>query len=112
MRMVLLVMATGALLGGVAQAKDNPNAMTPASNVVDQPRAQPVVKVLYVCDEEELSWRAFSRDLGTPDFVTAKQVRADSGKAWAAPKCITASELRHLTGTQVGQLTKQNLRGN
>ena len=94
MRMVLLVVAAGALLGGVAQGKESPNAMAAGKDSVG---VQPAPKVLYVCNEEEMSWRAFSRDLGTPDFVTAAQVRADRGKAWSAPKCITAAELRRLT---------------
>lgn len=93
MRMALLVIAAGALLGGAAQAKDNPNALATGKDAVER---QPLQKMLYVCSEDELAWRAFSRDLGTPQFVTADQVVAERGKAWSAPKCITKSQLRRL----------------
>ena len=109
MRMVLLAIAAATLLGGVAQANDNPSAMRHGKNLADRAPAEPVIKVLYVCDEDELSWRAFSRDLGTPEFVTADQVRAENGKAWTAPRCITATELRRLTSTKVGRLIDVNL---
>lgn len=102
MRMVLPIIAVAALMGGAVQAKDNPNAIAAGKDAVAQ---QGATKVLYVCDEDELSWRAFSRDLGTPDFVTAAQVRADTSKGWAAPKCITESQLRLLTGAKNERLT-------
>lgn len=103
MRMALLVLAAGALLSSAAQAKDGPNEPTAGKD-------QPAVKMLYVCSEDEAAWRPFSRDLGVPEFVTAAQVRASSGKAWSAPKCITSSELRRLTGgTQMGRLTRTGL---
>ena len=110
MRMVLLVIATGALLAGAAQAKESPNALAVGQDAVARQAATPGVKRLYVCDAEELSWRAFSRDLGTPEFVTADEVRTDSGKAWNAPRCITPSELRRLTSTvKVGYLSEIKL---
>ena len=102
MRRVLPILVAAALLGGAAQAKDSPNAMAAGKDAVAQ---QPTTKMLMVCDEDYLSWRAFSRDLGTPDYVTAEQVRADTSKAWAAPKCITESQLRRLTGARADRLT-------
>jgi hypothetical protein len=76
------------------------------SGKADAKRAPSVAKVLYVCGEDEAAWRSFSRDLGVPEFVTAAQVRADTDKTWAAPKCITASELRRLKdNTQVTLVT-------
>lgn len=93
MRVTLMVIAAGALLAGAAQAKENQSATTEQDEAASTGR---VVKVLYVCSEEERNWRAFSRDLGTPDFITAEQVRAQKGKAWAEPKCITPSEVRRL----------------
>lgn len=102
MRMVLLVAAAAALLGGAAQANEDPNA---GAGKAEAQRAPSAAKVLYVCGEDEAAWRPFSRDLGVPEFVTAKQVRADTEKTWAAPKCITASELRRLKDTQVTLVT-------
>jgi hypothetical protein len=108
MRTVLLTIAAAALMGGFAQANEAaPNALASGQAATDG-RA-PLVKVLYVCGEDEASWRSVSRDLGIPEFVTAKQVKADTGKAWAAPKCITPAELRHLTNTQVGRLSAASL---
>ena len=100
MRTVLLAMAAGAFLAGAAQAKD-----IDATTGADAPRAEPSVKVLYICGEDEMGWRMFSRDLGIPDFVTAEQVRADTGKAWDGPKCITSAELRRLTENKSARLT-------
>ncbi|MEW5687351.1 MAG: hypothetical protein AB1942_20745 [Pseudomonadota bacterium] len=102
MRTLLLTIAAAALMGGFAQANEAPVAPGQAA---DGQGPAPMVKVLYVCGEDEASWRSVSRDLGIPEFVTAKQVRADSGKAWDAPKCITPAELRRLTNTQVGRLS-------
>lgn len=97
MRMVLLAIAAGALFGSAAQAKDDLAAMAAGP----QP-AQTAKKVLYVCSEDEQSWRAFSRDLGTPDFVTAKQVLADQDKTWSGPRCITKTELHRLANMTSG----------
>ena len=112
MRTVLLAIAASALLGGLAHAQEKSGATPGAANAAGAQRAAPIGKVLYICDEEERAWRVFSRDLGTPDFITAEQVRADKSKAWREPKCITASELRRLTGTRVGQLTERTTPGN
>jgi hypothetical protein len=95
MRMALIFIAASALIGGAAQAHDDPAAATPTKAVAADEHAE-ATKVLYVCSEEERNWRAFSRDLGTPEFVTAKRVIADQGKAWSEPKCITQSELKRL----------------
>lgn len=83
MRVLSLVIAAGALLSGGAQASEP----TPAPDAAK--------KALVVCSEEERDWRAVSRDLGMPDFVTAKEVR--EGKAWTGAKCITPAEMRKLT---------------
>ena len=107
MRTIMLTIAAAALMGGFAQAKDAP--VGSGQGVADGQGPDPQVKVLYVCGEDEASWRSVSRDLGIPEFVTAKQVRADSGKAWAEPKCITPAELRRLTNTQVGRLSAASL---
>lgn len=96
MRMVLLAIATGALIGGAAQASEKP-VPGAGNETVGAEASETAKKVLIVCSQEERDWRAVSRDLGTPEFVTAKQVRADTSEAWSGPKCITASELRRLT---------------
>ncbi len=103
MRTMVFVMAAGALLAGAAQAKDtlnpmgaNPNVMEASRDSASQQRAQPAVKVLYVCDEGEQNRRAFAREFGAADFVTADQVRAAKGQPWSAPRCITPAEVRRL----------------
>ncbi|PZQ54930.1 MAG: hypothetical protein DI570_22550 [Phenylobacterium zucineum] len=91
-------------MGGFAQAKEQaPSATANGQPAVAGPA--PSVKVLYVCGEDEASWRSVSSDLGLPEFVTAKKVRADKGKAWDAPRCISPAELRRLTDVEVGRLT-------
>ena len=97
MQRVLMAIAASALLAGAAQAADQQQARSADKAATNaQARAPAAKKVLYVCSEEERSWRMFSRDLGTPEFVTAEQVRADAGKTWSAPKCITEGEMKRL----------------
>lgn len=105
MRAVILALAAGVLMGGAAQAKDSPSAMASGADVAHT-GASPTAKMLYVCGEDEQSWRMFSRDLGIPDFVTAAQVRAAANKAWDGPKCITPTELRRLTDGPSANLTR------
>ena len=95
MRMLLLTLAAAALLGGAAQAGEEQDAVV--TKAVAAPQASEAKKVLIVCTEEERDMRSFSRDLGLPDFVTAKQVLADQGKAWTGARCITPTEMRRLS---------------
>jgi len=111
MRMTLTVIAAAALIGGTAFAGPPPQQaasaqVASADQAATAVASTPVASVtLHVCDEEAADWRLFSRDLGLPDFVTAKQVRA--GKAGSGAKCITPSELRRLKGEQVGALVRK-----
>ena len=114
MRTVLMTIAAAALMGGAAQAQDIPDAAASGQPAAAAQAAQgapsdPAFKVLYVCGEDQASWRSLSRDMGIPEFVTAKQVRADRGKAWAEPKCITPAELRRLHKLQIGRLSANTL---
>ena len=51
-------------------------------------------RTLYICDASAMTKRAFAREFGRAEFVTAEQVR--EGGNWDAPKCITRSEARKL----------------
>jgi hypothetical protein len=53
-------------------------------------------RVVYVCDSSTMTRRAFTREFGSNEFVTAEAVAAARGQAWAAPKCITPTEARRL----------------
>lgn len=91
MRIALLAVAFAALAGG-ALANEPPNAQSQAKDAAADARP---AKVLYVCEDNAMTRRAFAREFGAAEFVTAEAVRAD-GKAWAAPKCITSAEARRL----------------
>lgn len=92
MRIALFAVAFAALAGG-ALANEPPNAQAQAKDAAVA--AQRSAKVLYVCEDNAMTRRAFAREFGAAEFVTAEAVRAD-GKAWAAPKCITSAEARRL----------------
>jgi len=101
MRRVLTTLAAGALMAGglAAGAAQAAEGQARSADKAAKPATARVLagqKVLYICSEDERSWRAFSRDLGTPDFVTAEQVRAEAGKAWNGPRCITEGEAKRL----------------
>lgn len=69
-------------------------------------------KPLVVCDRDEASRRAFRRQFGRVEFVTAQGVldgRGD-GQRWETPRCITPVEfakLRRLTGIDYAQIDGQ-----
>ena len=52
-------------------------------------------RTVYVCDSSAMTRRAFAREFGSADFVTAEQAAA-KGAVWKAPKCISRSEARRL----------------
>lgn len=93
MRIVICVLAFAALSAGSAAAADTPDARTGVATPVSDTAKAP--RQIYVCDTTAMTRRAFKREFGTVEFVTAGQARA-KGEAWTAPKCITASEARRL----------------
>ena len=86
----VLVVAGGA---GVAVAKEAPNAQNAARDPVFMTGS--TGKTLYVCEDTAMTRRAFAREFGQVEFVTADAVRVD-GQAWSAPKCITSVEAKRL----------------
>lgn len=51
-------------------------------------------RTLFICDTSAMTKRAFTREFGKLEFVTAAQVRKRG--SWDAPKCITPAEARKL----------------
>lgn len=80
-----LVLASGASAGPQPVARSADSA---AQNAVS---GQSKVMV-YVCDRSDETRRAFKREYGAQEFVTADSVQRVSDVA--TPKCMTAAELR------------------
>jgi len=92
MRIVICAAVLSALLAGPALSKETPNANGQA---VDAAQTAKAPRTVYICDNSAMTRRAFAREFGSVEFVKAEAVAA-KGEAWAAPKCITASEARRL----------------
>lgn len=74
-------------------------AAVSAAPAVAGQKAQPAAdasagRTLYICDASAMTKRAFTREFGKIEFVTAEQVR--KGGNWDAPRCITPAEARKL----------------
>ena len=85
MRLMICAIALSAVAAVPALAKD-----APAATETTKP-----TRTVYVCDNSAMTRRAFAREHGATEFVTAKDAAA-KGKAWAAPKCIKPAEARKL----------------
>ncbi|HYD46305.1 MAG TPA: hypothetical protein VEA79_13650 [Phenylobacterium sp.] len=81
-----LVLASGAMAGPQTVARSADSA---AKNAVSGQDAKVMV---YVCDRSDETRRAFKREYGAQEFVTADSVQRVSDVA--TPKCMTAAELR------------------
>lgn len=81
-----LVLASGAMAGPQAVARSADSA---AKNAVSGQDAKVMV---FVCDRSDETRRAFKREYGEQQFVTADSVQRVSDVA--TPKCMTAAELR------------------
>ena len=81
-----LMLASGAMAGPGPAARSADSA---AKNAVSGQDAKVMV---YVCDRSEETRRAFKREYGAQEFVTADNVQRVSDVA--TPKCMTAAELR------------------
>lgn len=86
MRLTICALVLAALAAGPALARD----AVPA-NKQDNAAARTV----YVCDNSSMTRRAFTREFGKMEFVTAEAATA-KGERWAAPKCVTPAEARRL----------------
>ncbi|MFZ5720275.1 MAG: hypothetical protein ACOY5Y_12530 [Pseudomonadota bacterium] len=93
MRTIVCVVALAALSAGSALATETPDANRHAKEAVAlEGKAE---RTLYICENDTLTRRAFTREFGTVEFVTAEEAAA-KGQAWDAPKCITSYEARRL----------------
>ena len=81
-------------------------------DLVDAAATQSAAKPLVVCDRDEASRRAFKRQFGRVEFVTAQGVidgRGD-GQRWDTPRCITPAEftkLRRMTDLGYAQVANR-----
>lgn len=96
MRILATLAALAALSAGSALAKEAPNVRDAAKDAAVT-TAQQGGKVLYICDDTAMTRRAFAREFGQVEFVTADDVRANE-RGWSAPKCITSVEAKRLEG--------------
>lgn len=94
MRTLISLAAVAAFSAGGALAGQAPNAQQSGKDAVVAERAQPA-RTLFVCEDDEMTRRAFAREFGKVEFVTAEQARA-RGETWETPKCITEAEARRL----------------
>ena len=89
MRQIFCAIVLSALAFSPALAGDAARSMTnPAGE------AKTNARTVYICDKSAMTRRAFAREFGSAEFVSAQG--ATSGQAWSAPKCISASEARRL----------------
>jgi predicted lipoprotein with Yx(FWY)xxD motif len=91
MRIIVSALALSAL-AGAAFAGQAPSAAEAGKDALSQGKSP---RTVYVCDDDAMTRRAFAREHGQVEFVTAKQAQA-KGEAWAQPKCITSAEARRL----------------
>jgi hypothetical protein len=92
MRLILITAALCVASAAGAGERPAPNATSAGKDAVAQ-TASP--RTLYVCDTSNLTRRAFAREYGSAEYVTAAEATA-KGQSWAAPKCITPAEARRL----------------
>lgn len=90
MRIVLCAAALALLAGTAAAGEPAVNAAAAGKDA----GAQAATRAVYICDSSAMTKRAFAREHGSAEFVTAKDVAR--GETWATPKCITAAEARRL----------------
>lgn len=93
MRVIVCAIALAALSAGSALATETPDAARHAKEAVAvEGRAE---RTLYICENDAMTRRAFTREFGAVEFVTAEEAAA-RGQSWDAPKCITSYEARKL----------------
>jgi hypothetical protein len=85
MRLMTCALVLSALAAGPTFAKEAAPATAP----------EKATRTVFVCDNSAMTRRAFAREYGRVEFVTAEKAAA-KGAAWTAPKCITPAEARRL----------------
>ena len=90
MRLTICALALAAMTAGPALAADPAVAQK-----IAPPEPQKVARTVFVCDDSAKTKRAFEREYGKMEFVTAEAAAA-KGESWSAPKCVTAAEARRL----------------
>lgn len=85
MRLIVCAFVLSALAAGPALSKE----ASPAT------AAAKAARTVYVCDGSAMTRRAFTREFGSMEFVTAEKAAA-KGATWTAPKCVTPAEARKL----------------
>jgi hypothetical protein len=96
MRAFLLGLIGSAAMFGTAVASAGPEASAAVAKVAE---AQRSARIVYICEDTAASRRAFIREFGTAEFVTAKKALA-RGANWDAPKCMTGAEFRRFKAMQ------------
>jgi len=84
-----------ALTASAAVAGQTPSATVAGTDAVATTTASTAPRTLYVCDNNALTRRAFAREFGSVEFVTAEEAQTTTG-AWTSPKCISNVEARRL----------------
>lgn len=95
MRKVLICAALAAAVSTPSMAAVAPSAGEAAKNASAQEAAPARGRALYICDASDMTRRAFTREYGVMEFVTA-EAAAQAQEAWSAPRCITRTEYRRL----------------
>ena len=93
----LLWTLVAALAAGTATAKDVSGA---AADSLPTVQNAPVARTVYICDTSAMTRRAFTREFGAVEYVTAAQAAAKDA-TWQAPKCMKPTEARKLRGKQL-----------
>lgn len=93
MRIVICAVAFAALSAGSALATETPAATKHAKEAAAVEGK--TERTLFVCEKDAMTRRAFVREFGSFEFVTADEAVA-KGEAWDAPKCISSYEAGRL----------------
>ena len=91
MRSMICALAVSVIAAGPALATDSP-----AKADQQKPQPQAAARTVYVCDNSAMTRRAFAREHGKTEFVTAEAAAAAKGETWTAPKCMKPAEARRL----------------
>lgn len=90
MRLIACTLVVSALTAGAAFAEQAPAAADAARDSMVGP-----ARTVFICANDQMTRRAFAREHGVVQFVTAEQAVA-KGEAWRAPRCVTTNEARRL----------------
>lgn len=93
-RLIWAAMLSAAMAGPV-WAGQTPHATGAAKDAAVTAPTKSGARIVYVCDNSELTRRSFAREFGRADFVRADEVLHDQ-EAWSAPKCMTRTEAARL----------------